>query len=405
MTAVALCTPGAEKILVNELKKLSAGGAVFTVLDARAGRVRFQTELEGLYQALIGLRTADRVLLQCACVPAHDFDELFEGFRTTPLEEIIPRETPLVITKVRTNHSALAAETSVQAVAHKALAGRLCEQHGVRRLPEGPGGAEFRIYLENDQAELLLDLAGEPLYKRGYRLEGGTAPLRETIAAAALLSALWKRKHPLYDPFCGAGTIAIEAALYAWNIAPGLKRRFALERFLIAQPQTEDKIREFFQARIDTSRPVRITGSDRDGRMILAARRNAQRALGEEARITFSVVDADAARGFDEDGFIVTNPPYGVRLGDAESAAGNYRAMAELPGRFPGWKLVVISDNAGFESFFGSKANICREFRSGARGLYLYEYEKQNRPPDQDQKNKKTKPVERNTKPRYNWTW
>ena len=196
--------------------------------DSGFGRVRFRSGLAGLYRALMALRTVDRLFLEASVFSARDFDGLFEGARAVPWEEYIGRDMGLAVDKVRSSRSALRAETSIQAVVHKAAAERLCGVYGVNRLPDAGKMARLRVYVEKDRVSLLLDLCGEPLFKRGYRQEGGAAPLRETVAAALLQLSLWRRKFPLYDPFCGSGTILAEAALYAWDAAPGLGRRFAL---------------------------------------------------------------------------------------------------------------------------------------------------------------------------------
>ncbi|MCL2472798.1 MAG: hypothetical protein FWF26_03880, partial [Treponema sp.] len=381
--AVALCAVGAEKTVSNELKKLG-----LQIIESGFGRVRFRTDLAGLYRALMGLRAADRVLLEAACFTAADFDALFEGVRDVPWEDYIPRMSGLRVAKVRTNRSRLEAETSIQAVVHKAAAERLCQKWGVSRLPGGSldpstsgkfsnssftGGkykdayhsrliknasppppeneAELRVYIEKDQVSILLDLSGEPLFKRGYRTMGGTAPLRETTAAAIILYSGWRRKYSLYDPFCGSGTIAIEAAMYAWDIAPGIGRHFALERLLLCDRGVEQNVRKEFLEKVDFSRPVRIGGSDNDAGVVAAARSNMTRALalagrkeadtvpvfrqcsmdtatppeGFLAKAGYDTVpekefqnsrESENTRDGECEGFIITNPPYGRRLGD-----------------------------------------------------------------------------------------
>jgi putative N6-adenine-specific DNA methylase len=389
LTVAALCAVGAEKIVSNELRKLN-----LSVSDSGFGRVRLTTDLDGLYRCLIGLRAADRVLLEIAWFKAVDFDALFEGVRRQPLEEYIPPGMGLKVAKVRTNRSALGAETSVQAVVHKAAADRLCAKRGINRLPENGDEAELRVYIEKDQVSVLLDLSGEPLFKRGYRTRGGTAPLRETTAAAIILHSGWRRKFPLYDPFCGSGTIAIEAALYAWDIAPGLGRVFALDRLLLGDSKTSQRIRQEYLEKADFSRLVRIGGSDSDAASVAAAKQNMERAIAlsgkhgpempplfrvlpmEKASIPDSMSHKHEAGGHDEPGFIITNPPYGRRLSDTETAEKTYSEMQKLSSRFPGWKLAVISDHSGFESFFGRKADSCREITNGAIRSYLYQYEK-----------------------------
>jgi len=266
-TAVALCAVGAEKTVSNELKKMG-----LSVKESGFGRVSFISDLSGLYRALIGLRAADRVLLETASYEAADFDALFEGVRCLPWEEYISSGMGLKVSKVRSNRSKLQAETSIQAVVHKAAAERLCAKRGINRLPENGEEAELRVYLEKDRASILLDLSGEPLFRRGYRTMGGIAPLRETTAAAIILHSGWRRKFPLYDPFCGSGTIAIEAAMYAWDIAPGIGRHFAIERMPFSGKAVEKNIRDEFLGKPDFSRLVRIAGSDQDAASVAAAK-------------------------------------------------------------------------------------------------------------------------------------
>jgi len=389
LPAVALCAAGAEKAVSNELRKMN-----LKVEESLYGRVRFHADTRGLYQALIGLRAADRVLLEAARFNAADFDALFEGTLSVQWEKIVPKGLGLKVAKVRSNRSQLKAETSIQAVVHKAAAQRLCGKYKVNRLPEGGKTAEVRAYIEKDTVSLLVDLSGEPLFKRGYRSEGGAAPLRETTAASILLLSGWKRKFPLYDPFCGSGTILIEALMYAWDMAPGLGRRFAVEDLLIADAKTERAVREEFRAKIDFSRLVRIAGSDEDSRSVSIAASNAarlrdiaegrepqrsahtSRASNDKAAIVLKTLPMkDARSALTDTGFLLTNPPYGKRLGDQAQSEQIYREMSGLAERFAGWKLAVITDHSGFESFFGKKADSCREISNGAIPSFFYQYD------------------------------
>ena len=385
-TAVALSAIGAEKAVSNELRKMN-----LKVEDSLFGKVRFKADTAGLYQALIGLRAADRVLLEAALFKAADFDALFEGTAAAVWERLVPRGMGLKVAKVRSNRSQLKAETSIQSVVHKAAAQRLCGKYGLNRLPEDGKTAEVRVYIEKDMVSLLVDLSGEPLFKRGYRSEGGTAPLRETTAASMLLLSGWRRKFPLYDPFCGSGTILIEAAMYAWDMAPGLGRHFALEDLLIADSKTEQSVRDEFRGRIDFSRIVRIAGSDEDPRSVSIAASNVERlrdiaegrmpqkgirSAGKTTAMELKVLPMTEARSsFSDAGFLVTNPPYGKRLGDQSQSEQIYREMGNIGQRFPGWKLAVITDHNGFESFYGKKADSCREISNGAIPSYFFQYE------------------------------
>jgi putative N6-adenine-specific DNA methylase len=411
--AVALCAVGAEKAVSNEIKKLG-----LDVTESGFGRVRFRSDTAGLYRSLMGLRAADRVLLETAVFSAADFDALFEGTQAVSWERIIPPQMGLKIAKVRSNRSRLKAETSIQAVVHKAAAQRLCKAHGLTRLPETSDSAygsaisvaEIRVYVEKDMVSLLLDLSGEPLFKRGYRKEGGIAPLRETTAAAMLLLSGWKRKYPLYDPFCGSGTILTEAFMYAWDMAPGLGRSFALSNLLIADDKIEETIRNELRGKINFERTIRIAGSDEDASAAALATANLKRAralpeagaVGQDrreepypvvrtlplrgAQPPFTAVTEDWPMALSADksaepaalpgGFIVTNPPYGKRLGDQAASERLYGEMAALGRHFPQWKLALITDHPGFESFFGRKADSCREMQGGPISAYFFQYEK-----------------------------
>ena len=401
-TAIALCAVGAEKVVSNEIKKLGEKNS-FIIEESSYGKVRFKTDTEGLYKALIGLRAADRVLLEIANFKAVDFDALFEGTSAAQWEEFVPKGMGLVVSKVRTNRSQLKAETSIQAIVHKAAAQRLCIKYNEDRLPEqkpiARGStespvkiAEVRVYIEKDTVSLLVDLSGEPMFKRGYRSEGGAAPLRETTAAALLLLSGWKRKFPLYDPFCGSGTFLIEALSYAWDMAPGLGRRFAIDNLLIADAKIDKAVREELRSKIDYNRLIRIAASDEEARSVSIALSNAARlrdiaedrppqrgirsAVGAAADISLKTLPMkEACAPVQDTGLIITNPPYGKRLGDPAIAEQTYKEMAGLAERFPGWKLAVITDHSGFESFFGKKADSCREISNGNTPSFFYQYE------------------------------
>ena len=389
-TAVAFCAVGAEKVVSNELKKLSPKEqSVYSNIESGFGRVRFKTDLKGLYRALFSLRAADRLLLEMGSFPAPDFDSLFEATKHIPWEACIPRGMGLKIAKVRSSASALKAATSIQAVVHKAAAQRLCEKYNVRRLPDEATQAELRVFIEKDKASVLLDISGDPLFKRGYRPGGGIAPLRESTAAAIILLSGWKRKFPLYDPFCGSGTIIIEAALYAWDKAPGLGRDFILSGLAIADKRTEEIVQTELTERIDYSRPICITGSDADEKAMLLTKANLKRAQnlgvnksnahtepGVELKY-LALKDATPNKSsVSVPGFIITNPPYGIRLGKIEEAEARYTEMAKLCEPFAGWKLALICNHKGFESHFGRKADNCRMIKCGAVDTWLYHYDK-----------------------------
>jgi putative N6-adenine-specific DNA methylase len=379
----ALCAVGAEKVVSNELKKLSN----MKIIEGGFGKVRFQTNLEGLYTSLMSLRAVDRVLLEAGCFVADTFDSLFEGVKGIAWEDFIPNGMGLHIAKVRSKGSVLKSEVSVQAIVHKAAAERLCEKQHINQLPEDKK-AEIRVHIEREQVFVLLDLSGEPLFKRGYRLEGGIAPLRETTAAAIILLSLWRRKFPLFDPFCGSGTIAIEAALYAWNTAPGLRRSFAVSRLALASADIESRVREELAAEVNFNHVVTIYGNDSDANAVEAAKANLQRAYeialgrkpsgGVRDKLPFlphfTVSPLGSNLPTEDDGWLITNPPYGRRLGEKADAEALYGQMGIFCRKLPRWKTCVITDHAGFESFFGRKADSCKEITNGAIESYFFQF-------------------------------
>jgi putative N6-adenine-specific DNA methylase len=403
-TLAAHCALGAEKICANEIRKLnqSAGSAedTYTIIESNWGRVLFSTGLCGIYRALYALRTADRILLRAAAAPAPDFDALFDMARNAALEHLLPKNSAVSIGKVRTKSSALAAQTSIQSVTHKAIAENLCGAWGLRRLPDAAGAAgsfEFRVYLEKDTAELYLDICGEPLYKRGYRsirfteqekpprsatgIDFADAPLRETTAAALLLLSNWRRKYPLYDPFCGSGVIAIEAAYFACNIAPNLRRSFTLESMPIADAALAAKVRDELIAAVCPDAEFSIQGSDSNAAAVSQAKRNLNAAfeglpLNPAGLPLFNTLEMEYAKSYrDTPGFIVTNPPWGKRQGTQQEAEENYARMSVLRDNFPGWKIAVITSHPGFESFFGRKADSCAALTNGALETFVYQFE------------------------------
>jgi putative N6-adenine-specific DNA methylase len=420
-TLVGLCAIGAEKVLGNELKHLgyvlegAPGGNPIT-----PGRVYFRCAAvdderggAGLYRANLCLRTADRVLLSVAAFDAPDFDALFEGVRSAPWPDLVKKDAKVVVDKVRVHHSALSAVHSVQSVVHKAIYTKLGDTWKVKRLGETGDTASIRVYIDNDRAEVFLDLSGEPLHKRGYRAAGGTAPIRETTAAVLLHLALWRRKTALVDPFCGSGTIPIEAALFAMDAAPGFGRAFAIESLPFFDPRAAKTVRAAAAAAIRTDVTFRVLGSDIDPGAVKRAEANAEHAcvtvgralqeIGSDAKVprpgfvvgdamesssaggvfrnggadyfgekNDGTLDGDGVDAGAETGLLLCNPPYGERLGDAAAAENLYRSMGTLFTSYPGWKIGVITSHTGFETAIGRRAAIAKALTAGNLGTVFY---------------------------------
>ncbi|MCQ2612522.1 MAG: class I SAM-dependent RNA methyltransferase [Treponemataceae bacterium] len=382
ITLVALCALGAEKVLGNEIRKLD-----YKPVQTDPGRVAFTCPEEGIYRSNLCLRTADRVYLQMASFRAPNFDALFDGIYAVPWQDYFKKDTRVVVDKVRSHGSALSSEHSIQGMAHKAIYKKLGDVWHMSVMPETGDEATVRIYLEKNQATVLLDLSGAPLNKRGYRTEGGVAPLRETTAAVLLQLMCWRRKIPLHDPFCGSGTIAIEAALYAYNVAPGFGRRFAFETLAFFDPDLWLEIRRNQAAKITPENQARITGSDIDGAAVERARINAEHAcvtagralqlIGSDMRIQrpdFTQADFKDLQAPYEEGLLLGNPPYGERLGEEEEALALYSDMHGLLEAFPDWKMGFITSCAGFEEAFGKKAASQRKIKCGNLDTVFYMY-------------------------------
>lgn len=381
-TLVALCAVGAEKILGNELKLLG-----YKLARNAPGRVTFVGDDDALFRTNLCLRTADRVYLQMASFEAQDFDQLFDGVYAIDWQDFLRKDSRVVVDKVRCHKSTLNSEHSIQGMVQKAIYTKLGDIWHMQTLPESGEEVDVRVYLDEDRAYVLLDLSGLPLHKRGYRTDGGIAPLRETTAAILLQLMLWRRKLPFHDPFCGSGTLPIEAALYAYNVAPGFGRRFAVEQLPIFDNRRALEIKRAEAEKIRTDVEVRVTGTDIDPKAVERARLNAEHACVMAGRALNLIdksdkvprPDFDVAGFADitapyEQGLIIANPPYGERLGDAEQAQQLYRAMGTLFDSFRGWQLGVITAHKKFQECIGRYATTLKSLKAGNLDTIFYMY-------------------------------
>lgn len=379
---VALCAIGAEKILGNEIKHLG-----YKLESNAPGRVSFFGDDAALFRANLCLRTADRVFLQLASYTAYDFDELFDGTYSINWQDYLKKDTKIVVDKVRSNKSKLNSEHSIQTMVHKAIYTKLGEVWKMSSLPETGEQSDIRVYIDENKVLILLDLSGLPLHKRGYRVDGGVAPLRETTAATLLQQMMWRRKTPLHDPFCGSGTIAIEATLYAFNVAPGFGRRFAIENLPIFNKEQAEQIKQKEAEQIRTDVEVRITGSDIDEKAVERAKKNAEYACVMAGRALKSIGISTHVQRPDfiqsdfqdlaapyEEGLILCNPPYGERLGDEQEASELYKNMNNLWTEFPNWDLGIITSNPDFQKNFNHQANSVKKIKAGNLDTSFYIY-------------------------------
>ena len=384
---VALCAVGAERILGNEIKHLG-----YKLKGNAPGRVAFTGDDDALFKANLCLRTADRVYLQLAEYDALDFDALYDGTYAVAWQDFLRKDSRVIVDKVRTYKSKLNSEHSIQGIVHKAIYTKLGDVWKMSSMPETGEESNIRVYVDENKVLVLLDLSGLPLHKRGYRVDGGIAPLRETLAATLLQEMMWRRKTPLHDPFCGSGTIAIEATLYAFNVAPGFGRRFALENLPIFNEKRAAEIKAEEAAKIRTDVEVRITGSDIDNEAVERARKNAEYACVMAGRTLKSIdisahiprpdfIQSDFAEleAPYESGLLLCNPPYGERLGDEEQARELYKKMGSLWKDFEGWDIGIITSHPDFQENFGHKTSAIKKLKAGNLDTAFYIYKRQEK--------------------------
>ena len=362
------CLFGLEGLVGDELRRLG-----MDAVRAENGHVRFSGEAADMARANVSLRCGERVLIELGSFPAESFDALFEGTRALPWERFIPRAGAFPV-KGHSLSSALHSVPDCQRIVKKAVAARLGAKYGVEWLPENGETYQIQFSLMKDVATLWLDTSGAGLHKRGYRPAAVAAPLRETLAAAMVTLARYRGKGDFCDPFCGSGTIAIEAALSAKNRACGLRRGFAAEKWTTLPPEIWQTARREAMDR-EFAGDYRIFASDIDPKAVSLAKQNAERA-GVADLIGFSVADATKFSRETERGVIVTNPPYGERLMEKRDAETLYRQFgAALRGR-ENWKLYLLSSHTEFERSFGREADRKRKLYNGMIKCDLYMYDR-----------------------------
>ncbi len=361
----APCLFGIEGVAADELRRLG-----FSDVSAADGRVSFSGGPDALAAANIRSRYTERVILELARFRASTFTELFDGVRAAPWPDFLPKDAAFPVDGYSVR-SKLASVPDCQKIIKKAVVTALQDRYGVEWFPETGDQYRIRFSILKDEVTVGLDSSGEGLHKRGWRAQGNTAPLRETLAAAMVDLARYRGRDAFLDPFCGSGTIAIEAALKALNRAPGLSRRFAAEKWAFIPDSVWKSAREAARADEWDIPPgaLDIEGRDIDRSCVELARSNAAKA-GVADRIRFSEADAASPCGFD--GVIVTNPPYGERLGDQEQARTLYAAFGRAVN--PKARVYVISSDESFERFFGRRAAKKRKLYNGMIKCSLYMY-------------------------------
>lgn len=366
---LAPCHFGLEAVLKKEILDLG-----YEISQVEDGRVTFLGDDEAICRANVFLRTAERVLLKVGSFPAGTFEELFQGTKSIPWEEYIPKDGKFWVAKASSIKSRLFSPSDIQSIMKKAMVERMKSHYGVSWFPETGAAFPIRVFLYKDMVTVGIDTTGESLHKRGYRTLTSKAPITETLAAALIMLTPWKADRILVDPFCGSGTFPIEAAMIAANMAPGMNRSFLSEDWngLIPKKlwyEVMDEANDLVNTEVETD----IQGYDIDGEIIRAARQNAERA-GVDHLIHFQQRPVSSLSHPKKYGFLITNPPYGQRLEEKESLPALYREIGERFRHLDSWSAYLITSYEDAEKYIGRKADKNRKIYNGMMKTYFYQF-------------------------------
>jgi len=364
---IATSPMGLEAVVAREIKELG-----YSDMQVENGRVTFWGDEAAICRANLWLRTADRILVKMGSFTATTFEQLFAQTKALPWSDWIPVQAEFPV-QGRSYKSQLSSVPACQAIVKKAIVESLKERHHTEWFAETGPRYAIEVAMHGDVATLTLDTSGYGLHKRGYRKLVTEAPLKETMAAALVLLSRWRAERPLLDPFCGSGTILIEAAMIAWNIAPGLRRSFAAEAWANVPPQLWHNAREEAFDLLRDTVPLDIRGSDIDSQAIESAQSIAKSA-GLSREIRFDVAPVSQIHPTGDDGCIITNPPYGERLGDEKQAELAIRQLGELTQTMPAWSTFILSPNKHFEHFYGRPAVKKRKLFNGRIECNYFQY-------------------------------
>ena len=377
------CHFGMESVLKKEIIDLG-----YDITEVADGRVTFFGDEEAVCRANVFLRTAERVLIKVGSFHAETFEELFQGTRSLPWEEYIPVDGKFWVAKAASVKSKLFSPSDIQSIMKKAMVERLKGVYGVNWFEESAEPFPIRVFLMKDEVTVGLDTTGDSLHKRGYRKLTAKAPIAENLAAALIMLTPWNKDRILVDPFCGSGTIPIEAAMMAANMAPGMNRSFTAENWnhIIAKKNwydTLDEANEMVDMNVDTD----IQGYDIDENMVNIARENAKLA-GVDKLIHFQKRGVEQLSHAKKYGFLITNPPYGERLQDRSQMPALYKTIGERYRGLDSWSMYLITAYEQAEKDIGRKADKNRKLYNGMMKTYYYQF-LGPKPPKTDKNNQR----------------
>lgn len=367
---IASATMGVESLVRDECKELG-----FQEIETFNGRCEFSGNVRDIAVANIHLRCADRVFLKMGEFKARSFEELFDKVYALPWEDVIPEDGEFPISWVSSVKSKLYSKSDIQRISKKAIVEKLKKKYKIDYFHETGAKYAVKIQANKDNFIVMIDTSGEGLHKRGYRAIKNEAPIKETLAAALVYLSRWaKRDIPLIDPMCGTGTLLIEAAMIARNIAPGSNRNFASEKWSIIPEQFWLDVRDDAFSQEDYDREVKIYGSDIDPDTVEIARANIIKA-GVDDDIILSCKNFLDLEVDEKYGSMITNPPYGDRLLDEEKVERLYGLLGDVCRmRLPKWSYYIITSQKNFETSFGKRATKNRKLYNGGIECYYYQY-------------------------------
>ncbi|HER0071453.1 THUMP domain-containing class I SAM-dependent RNA methyltransferase [Streptococcus pyogenes] len=367
---VATAAAGLEAVVGKEVRALGFDCQV------ENGKVYFEGDVEAIVKTNLWLRAADRIKIIVGQFPARTFEELFQGVFALDWENYLPLGAKFPISKAKCVKSKLHNEPSVQAITKKAIVKKLQKHfHRPEGVPLQEVGSTFNIEVSilKDQATIMIDTTGSSLFKRGYRVQKGGAPIKENMAAAILALSNWFPDKPLVDPTCGSGTFCIEAALIGMNIAPGFNRSFAFEEWSWVDKDMVQQVRDDAEQEANYEIELDISGFDIDGRMIEIAKSNAEEA-GLSDVITFKQMRLQDFRTDKINGVVISNPPYGERLLDDKAVDILYNEMGQTFAPLKTWSKFILTSDELFELKYGQKADKKRKLYNGTLKVDLYQF-------------------------------
>lgn len=367
VTLIATAAMGLESVVAHEVKQLGYE------IKVENGRVLFDAPLSAIPRCNLWLRSADRVKLLLGERRATTFEELFETTKSLPWENFIDENGKFPVSG-KSVKSKLYSVSDCQSIVKKAIAERLKLKHGVAsQMPETGAAYQVEVALHKDIATWTLDTSGTGLHKRGYRIEQGEAAIKETLAAALIMLTNWKPDDPFIDPFCGSGTIPIEAALIGQNIAPGFNREFASEKWPVIKQKLWNEAFKEVEDKANYDQKLDILGSDINHNVVKTAKNNATEA-GLSDLITWKQMQVKDLSIPMDNGYLIGNPPYGERMSQKDTVAQIYSQLGTVMDKFPSWSVYILTSMPQFEKYYGKKATKKRKLFNGFIQTNYYQY-------------------------------